>query len=133
MDPFTPNQWLVVLLAFLLGMFIGMALLAGTKWKRRWREEVRRREEVEAENVQLRKDMAESDTLHRAALRERGRPLDPDPEPPPVSEVDVAESSPHAASPATRTSAASRPALRRRMGDLATTFSSFVRAAEYTS
>ena len=83
MDPFTPNQWLVVLLAFALGMFLGMAFLAGTKWKRRWREEVRKRETVEAENVQLRKDMAEADTLHRAALREPGRRVDPDSDPRP--------------------------------------------------
>ena len=80
MDLFTPNQWLLVLLAFLLGMFLGMAFLAGTKWKRRWREEVRKRETVEAENRQLRKDMAEADTLHRAALREPGRRIEPDPE-----------------------------------------------------
>jgi hypothetical protein len=80
MDLFTPNQWLIVLLAFLLGMFLGMAFLAGTKWKRRYREEVAKRQAVEAENAQLRKDMAEADTLHRAALREPGRRIDPEAE-----------------------------------------------------
>ena len=45
MEALTPNQWLVVLLAFLLGLFLGMAFLANSKWKRRYREEVRLREE----------------------------------------------------------------------------------------
>ena len=56
MQAFTMNQWLVVLLAFLLGLFVGMALMASTKWKRRYREEarlrteeVRKREALEAE------------------------------------------------------------------------------------
>jgi len=56
MQAFTMNQWLVVLLAFLLGLFVGMALLASPKWKRRYREEarlrteeVRKREALEAE------------------------------------------------------------------------------------
>ena len=56
MEAFTPDQWLVLLLAFLLGLFLGMAFLANPKWKRRYREEtrlrqeeVRRREALEAE------------------------------------------------------------------------------------
>lgn len=53
---FTLNQWLVILLVFLLGLFLGMAFLANPKWKRRYREEARlraeetrRREALEAE------------------------------------------------------------------------------------
>jgi hypothetical protein len=76
MEAFTPDQWLVLLLAFLLGLFLGMSFLAGGKWKRRWRDEVRKREAVEAENRQLRKDYAESDTLHRAALKDADRRTD---------------------------------------------------------
>ena len=56
MEYFTPDQWVVVLLAFLLGLFLGMAFLASPKWKRRYREEsrlrqeeVRRREALESE------------------------------------------------------------------------------------
>jgi hypothetical protein len=56
MESFTPDQWLIVLLAFVLGLFVGMALLASPKWKRRYREErklredeVRKREAIEAE------------------------------------------------------------------------------------
>jgi len=73
MDAFSLDQWLVLLLAFLLGLFLGMAFLAGGKWKGRYREEVRRREAVEAENRQLRADYAESDSLHRAALKDSDR------------------------------------------------------------
>ena len=76
MEAFTPDQWLMLLLAFLLGLFLGMAFLAGGKWKRRYRDEVRQREAVEAENRQLRKDQAVSDTLHRAALRDADRRTD---------------------------------------------------------
>ena len=37
---FTPDQWLILLLAFVLGLILGMAFLASPKWKRRYREEV---------------------------------------------------------------------------------------------
>ena len=50
---FTPDQWLILLLAFVLGLVLGMALLASPKWKARYREEVTRREELEAENERL--------------------------------------------------------------------------------
>ncbi|MDQ4087469.1 MAG: hypothetical protein M3177_05615 [Pseudomonadota bacterium] len=56
MVAFTLNEWLVVLLAFLLGLILGMFLFASPKWKRRYREEKRlraeetkRREALEAE------------------------------------------------------------------------------------
>ena len=56
MVAFTLNEWLVVLLAFLLGLILGMFLFASPKWKRRYREEARlrteetrRREALEAE------------------------------------------------------------------------------------
>ena len=45
MEPFTPNQWVVLILVFLLGLLLGMFLLAGNKWKHRYREEKRLREE----------------------------------------------------------------------------------------
>ena len=49
MTLFSPDQWLSVGLSFLLGLVLGMALMAGGKWKRRYREEVARREELERE------------------------------------------------------------------------------------
>jgi uncharacterized membrane-anchored protein YhcB (DUF1043 family) len=73
MDAFSLEQWLVVALAFLLGLFLGMALLAGGKWKRRFREEAARREEVEAENSRLRREADEMDSLRHAASRDEAR------------------------------------------------------------
>ena len=35
MTPFTTDQWIIVILVFLLGLFLGMYVLAGPKWKRR--------------------------------------------------------------------------------------------------
>jgi hypothetical protein len=45
--PFTSDQWIILILVFLLGLFLGGWMLAGTKWKRRYREEVARREALE--------------------------------------------------------------------------------------
>ena len=81
MEALTPNQWLIVLLALVLGLFLGMALLASPKWKRRYREENARVRELEAENAQLRRDMDEKDSLHRAALKDVRRENDAPPPP----------------------------------------------------
>jgi hypothetical protein len=53
MPQFTPDQWLIVGLVFLLGLILGMAMMAGTKWKTRYREEVRKREAAEADRSRL--------------------------------------------------------------------------------
>jgi hypothetical protein len=71
MDGFTLDQWLVLLLAFLMGLFLGMAALAGGKWKHRYREEVKRREALEAENRQLRTDLTQRDGVQRPAVGDR--------------------------------------------------------------
>lgn len=70
---FTPDQWLILLLAFVLGLVLGMALLASPKWKARYREEVARREELEAENTRLKREAAEMDSLRNAAARDEAR------------------------------------------------------------
>ena len=75
---FTLDQWIIVLLVFLLGLFLGGALFASPKWKRRYRDEARRREEVEVEHRRLQKESAEMDTLRRAAAR---NPVDRDARP----------------------------------------------------
>ena len=91
---FTPDQWLILLLAFVLGLVLGMALLASPKWKGRYREEVARREELEAENARLkrefdterdrtRRDASEMDSLRSAAARDEARRRNDD-EPPPL-------------------------------------------------
>ncbi len=53
MPQFTPNEWLIVALVFLFGLLVGMAMMASGKWKGRYREEVRKREEAEAERSRL--------------------------------------------------------------------------------
>jgi outer membrane murein-binding lipoprotein Lpp len=70
---FTPDQWLIVALVFLLGLVLGAALMAGGKWKRRYREERARCADLEAENKRLQKDSAEMDTLRQAAARDEAR------------------------------------------------------------
>jgi hypothetical protein len=74
------NEWVIYALVFLLGLVLGMALMAGGKWKRRYKEEarlrqeeIRLRKEVEAENRRLQKDGAEMDTLRHAAARDEAR------------------------------------------------------------
>ncbi|MFN3389121.1 MAG: hypothetical protein ACK40O_09310 [Allosphingosinicella sp.] len=76
MPAFTLDQWVVVALVFVLGLVIGMAMMAGGKWKRRYKEEVRRREELEAENRRLEKDAHEMDSLRNAAARDEARRRD---------------------------------------------------------
>ena len=83
MAAFTPDQWLILVLAFVLGLILGMAFLASPKWKARYREEVARREAVEAENAQLRRDGRETDSLRQAAARDEARHRD-DETPPPL-------------------------------------------------
>jgi outer membrane murein-binding lipoprotein Lpp len=70
---FTNDQWVVVALVFLLGLVIGMILMAGGKWKRRYREEGARVRELEAENARLRKESGEMDSLRHAAARDEAR------------------------------------------------------------
>jgi cell division protein FtsB len=81
MPSFTPEQWLILLLTFVLGLILGMALFAGSKYKGRYRDEVRRREALEAENEQLRRDAREMDSLRHAAARDEARRRDDAPAP----------------------------------------------------
>ena len=66
MTPFATDQWVILLLVFLLGLFCGLYLLAGGKWKRRYREEVRRREELDA-------DYRKRESLRAAPPADRAR------------------------------------------------------------
>lgn len=69
MDPFTFTQWVVLALVLLFGLFLGMAIMAGGKWKRRYRDEHARVAELERENEALRRDAREMDSLRGAAAR----------------------------------------------------------------
>ncbi|HEU0133823.1 MAG TPA: hypothetical protein VFR28_03290 [Allosphingosinicella sp.] len=73
MTLFTPDQWLVVALVFVLGLVLGMALMAGGKWKRRYKEERIRADALEADNKRLQKEHGELDTLRHAAARDDAR------------------------------------------------------------
>jgi hypothetical protein len=77
MEAFSPDQWLVLLLAFLLGLFLGMAFLANSKWKGRYREEARLR----AEEVRKREAL-EAERKHWEARTIAERARDDQPPPP---------------------------------------------------
>jgi hypothetical protein len=70
--PFASDQYVILLLVFVLGLVLGMYLLAGSKWKRRYREEARLRAELETENGRLRKEASEMDSLRASAARNPG-------------------------------------------------------------
>ncbi|MDT9598452.1 hypothetical protein [Sphingosinicella rhizophila] len=74
MTAFTIDQWIVLALVFLLGLVLGMIFMAGGKWKRRYRDEVHRREELEAENRRLQAEAQEIASLRNAATRSGHRP-----------------------------------------------------------
>ena len=58
MTQFASDQYIILALVFVLGLVLGMYLLSGGKWKRRYRDEVRRREALDVEHQQLRKQHA---------------------------------------------------------------------------
>ena len=69
MTPFANDQWVMLALVFLLGLFLGMYLFSGRKWKRRYREEARLHEETRVENKRLHSERHEGDSLRAAAAR----------------------------------------------------------------
>ena len=84
---FTSDQWVILGLVFLLGLLIGGFLFAGTgrKWKTRYRDEARQREELEErqrereeEWEERQKEWRERDSLREAAIRDRDRDGVPD-------------------------------------------------------
>jgi len=74
MPQFTADQWLIIALVFLLGFILGMAAMAGRKWKDRYREEVRKREAAEADRTRL-----ESQLRHAEARGIAANARDPEP------------------------------------------------------
>jgi len=66
---FTNDQWLLIGLVFLLGIVVGVMLMAGGKWKRRYREEAAKRQALETENAKLLRDAGEMDSLRQAAAK----------------------------------------------------------------
>jgi hypothetical protein len=63
-------------LVFALGLVLGMYLFSGGKWKRRYKDEVRRREALEVEHRRLEKMHAGGvtvDNRHDTLARDRSR------------------------------------------------------------
>ena len=73
MTPFSSDQWIVLLLIFALGLFAGMMLLSGGKWKRRYREEVALRQAAEADRDNMAARTAAAN--ERIARLEQGGPI----------------------------------------------------------
>ena len=81
MDVFTTQaQWMIVALVFVLGLLVGMFLTAGgrKKWKTRYHDEIRRREELEKTHRERERDWdsrekewRKRDSLRGAAGRDR--------------------------------------------------------------
>jgi hypothetical protein len=80
MTTFTPDQWIILGLVFVLGMLVGMWLTSGgrRKWKRRYNDEVERRRTLEGEMkdrethwTSREKEWREEDSLRTAATRNR--------------------------------------------------------------
>jgi type II secretory pathway component PulM len=69
MTSFTIQQWIIVGLVFLLGLVLGMYMLAGGRWKRRYQQEHERSEALEAENARLRSEAREMESLRHAAAK----------------------------------------------------------------
>ena len=70
---FTTDQWIIVALVFLLGLFIGGFIFSGSgrKWKHRYRSEMERREQLEISHAEREKEWRERDSLREAALKDR--------------------------------------------------------------
>jgi uncharacterized membrane-anchored protein YhcB (DUF1043 family) len=72
---FTLTEWAILALIFVLGLLIGMFLMAGGKWKTRYREEVRRREALEKERTSWESDRKHMEAQRLAAGARSDRPL----------------------------------------------------------
>ena len=84
---FTPDQWMIVALVFVLGLLIGMFLTYGgrRKWKTRYHSEIDRRRELERSHadreqhwVTQEREWRERDSLRGAAIKNKGPDLDGD-------------------------------------------------------
>lgn len=67
MTPFATDQWVMLLLVFIAGLLLGMFVLAGGKWKRRYREEVKLREEEVRRREALEADLRHVEARNIAA------------------------------------------------------------------
>ena len=73
MMQFTTDQWIIVLLVFVLGLLVGGFIFSGPgrKWKQRYRTETERGKELERIHAEREKEWRERDSLRAAALKDR--------------------------------------------------------------
>jgi hypothetical protein len=85
MTTFSPDQWIILALVFVLGMLIGMFLTAGgrKKWKTRYHDEIDRRRTLEREHADREqhwtnqeREWRERDSHRAAAVKDRRDPAD---------------------------------------------------------
>lgn len=78
MMSFTSDQWVIILLIFVLGLLVGGFLFSGggRKWKQRYNAEVTARKDMESTYAAREKEWREQDALRAAALKDaqRARP-----------------------------------------------------------
>lgn len=79
MMQFTSDQWIIVLLVFLLGFLIGGFVFAGggRKWKHRYNSELDKREEQERIFAEREREWRERDSLRAAAIKDKDREREP--------------------------------------------------------
>lgn len=72
---FSTDQWIIVLLVFVLGLLLGGFLFTGggRKWKTRYNTEADRRADLERTHSAREKEWREQDSLRAAALKDRDR------------------------------------------------------------
>ena len=72
---FSTDQWIIVLLVFVLGLLLGGFLFTGggRKWKARYNTEADRRADLERTHSAREKEWREQDSLRAAALKDRDR------------------------------------------------------------
>ncbi|HEX8365328.1 MAG TPA: LapA family protein [Allosphingosinicella sp.] len=75
MPEFNANEWLILALVFVLGLILGMAAMAGGKWKQRYREEVRKREAAEAERGRMESQLKHAEARSIAATARDPAPV----------------------------------------------------------
>src|SRR5687767_6939388 len=68
---FSTDQWIILLLVFLLGLLVGGFIFSGggRKWKQRYNSELSRREELERTHAEREKEWRERDSLRGAAVK----------------------------------------------------------------
>ena len=68
---FTTDQWIIVLLVFLLGLLVGGFIFSGSgpKWKHRYNNEADRRAALERRQTEREKEWRERDSLRAAAIK----------------------------------------------------------------